>query len=60
MKTPLVLTILILIFFIFTSGCASNPCPCYPPSYYDPEPGAPDAAEDGGERMGEDRHAFEW
>lgn len=33
-------------FFILTAGCASNPCPCYPPSYYDPEPGAPNTAEE--------------
>ena len=46
MKTPLALTILILMFFILTSGCASNPCPCYPPSYYDPQPGAPYTAEE--------------
>jgi len=29
---------------ILTAGCAS--IPCYPPSYYDPEPGAPYTAEE--------------
>ena len=44
MKTSSALTIFILMFFILTSGCASNPC--YPPSYYEPGPDAPYTAEE--------------
>ena len=40
MKTPLASTTLILMFIILTAGCATNPCPCYHPAYYDPLPDA--------------------
>ena len=36
--------IISIIIGILTSGCASNLC--YPPSYYDPQPGAPYTAEE--------------